>query len=265
MENQINDYNNNENNIFNFFKIKKDTFPNDRKSLEYKKINQIRTNLLKIIDKEAIKYSKHMTMINSKTTPNFLKTFEKNYTINLKTKEIKSTIENGVSFDTINISPQVKKLIDFDLHPFIFKCNHHYHRFKKRKKVILSKQTKWLKLESQNNSPISPNDLSPNRERHIFMITGKIRRKFYFDYLHSLFFSLHKNYYSGKVEPIVKYASGNLCSYTSEVKKFSQKLSNNTSNNLNHKNHTRHKKPYKKANSNNELLSYIHLIKCEKK
>ena len=97
------------------------------------------------------------------------------------------------------------------------------------------------------------------------MITGKIRKKFYFDYLHSLFFSLHKNYYSGKVEPIVKYASGNLCSFTSEVKKFSHKLSNNTSNNLNHKNHTRLKKPYKKANSNNELLSYIHLIKCEKK
>ena len=77
---------------------KEDVFPRDRKSDKYKKINSTRTKLLKITDKEVNKYSKQKTMINSKTTPNYIKSFFNNYRINLKTKQIKSSIESGVSF-----------------------------------------------------------------------------------------------------------------------------------------------------------------------
>ena len=159
------------------FKRNEDTFQRGRKSITYKKINLIRAKLLKIIDKETKKYSKQITMINSKSTPNYLKTFNNNYTINLKKTHIKSTIESGVSFDSTNIPKHVKKLIDLDLHPFIFKCNHHYYKFKKRKKIVLSKKSGYLRINDNSfNNSFSPssNEFSPNRERHIFMITGKI-------------------------------------------------------------------------------------------
>ena len=62
-------------NYMNIFFKKKNTFPQDRKSKEYKKINTIRANLLKIIDKEAFNYIKHKTMINSKYTNIIFKIF----------------------------------------------------------------------------------------------------------------------------------------------------------------------------------------------
>ena len=213
------------NNKYGIFETKEDAFPRDRKSDKYKKINSTRTKLLKITDKEVNKYSKQKTMINSKTTPNYIKSFFNNYRINLKTKQIKSSIESGVSFGSTNVSPYIKKLIDLDLHPYIYKCNHHYHKFKKKKKIVLSKQSKNLRLESSvyDSSPISPiseNESSPNRERHLYMISGKVSKKNYFDYLHSLFYTLHKGFYSGKVINITKYPSGNLSNFTSHFQYY---------------------------------------------
>ncbi len=266
---------------------KNEIFPTDRKSNEYKKINSTRTKLLKAIDKEVNKYSKHKTMINSKTTPNYLKSFSNNYRINLKTKQIKSSIETGVSFGTKNIHPYIKKFIDLDLHPYIFKCNNHYHKFKRKKKIVLSKQSKNLKLESTFNdssspiSPISENDLSPNRERHLYMITGKISTRNYFDYLHSLFYTLHKGFYSGKVVKIHKYASANLYNFTNHVQKYTKhfkkksspniiKFANknvNNNNNINNNNNESPNKKIKKSSSNDKIFAstIIHLVECEQK
>ena len=273
------------NNNYGFFESKEDAFPRDRKSNEYKKINLTRTKLLKLIDKEVNKYSKHKTMINSKTTPNYIKSFFNNYRINLKTKQIKSSIETGVSFGTKNIHPYIKKFIDLDLHPYIFKCNNHYHKFKRKKKIVLSKQSKNLKLESTFNdssspiSPISENDLSPNRERH----SGKISTRNYFDYLHSLFYTLHKEYYTGKVVEMQKYASANLYNFTTHLQNFKEKFSrkslpdiikkDNTNNNFNNdninsdNNNDSNSKKIKKSSSNDKILTstIIHLVECEQK
>ena len=222
------------NNKYGIFETKEDVFPRDRKSDKYKKINSTRTKLLKITDKEVNKYSKQKTMINSQTTPNYIKSFFNDYRINLKTKQIKSSMESGVSFDSTNVNPYIKKLIDLDLHPYIYKFNHHYHKFKKKKKMVLSKQSKNFRLESNiyDSSPISlisENEQSPNRERLLYIITGKISKKNYFDYLHSLFYTFHKDFYSGKFVPFPKYASGNLVNFTSQVKNFNQNFKRKSS------------------------------------
>ena len=273
------------NNKYGIFETKEDAFPRDRKSDKYKKINSTRTKLLKITDKEVNKYSKQKTMINSKTTPNYIKSFFNNYRINLKTKQIKSSIESGVSFGSTNVSPYIKKLIDLDLHPYIYKCNHHYHKFKKKKKIVLSKQSKNLRLESSvyDSSPISPiseNESSPNRERHLYMISGKLTKKNYFDYLHSLFYTLHKGFYSGKVINITKYPSGNLSNFTShfqyyknlkrksspDIIEIGKKNSNNNNSSNNNIKISKSKK-IKKSSSNDNIFTptIIHLIECEQK
>ena len=269
------------NNNYGIFESKEDTFPRDRKSNVYKKINSTRTKLLKVSDKEVNNYIKQKTMINSKTTPNYLKSFSNNYRINLKTKQIKSSMEIGVSFGSKNISPYIQKLIDLDLHPYIYKCNHHYHKFKRKKKIVLSKQSKNLKLESSFNesSPISPIteiDSSPNREKHLYMISGKLTKKNYFDYLHSLFYSLHKGFYSGKVLKIQKYASGNLYNFTTHVQKYHKNIKKisspnvikfvNENNNKKNNNENNNKK-IKKSSSNDNIFNskIIHLIECEQK
>ena len=273
------------NNKYGIFETKEDAFPRDRKSDKYKKINSTRTKLLKITDKEVNKYSKQKTMINSKTTPNYIKSFFNNYRINLKTKQIKSSIESGVSFGSTNVSPYIKKLIDLDLHPYIYKCNHHYHKFKKKKKIVLSKQSKNLRLESSvyDSSPISPiseNESSPNRERHLYMISGKVSKKNYFDYLHSLFYTLHKGFYSGKVINITKYPSGNLSNFTShfqyyknlkrksspDIIEIGKKNSNNNNSSNNNIKISKSKK-IKKSSSNDNIFTptIIHLIECEQK
>ena len=111
--------------VFNKHQI----FPTDRKSEEYKEINTIRTRLLKINAKEASNYLKQNLRINSQTTKDYLtKSFE-NITINLKTKQIQSSKKTRVSF--------IHNLEDIDIQPFIHKCNHHYHKFQNRKKVVL--------------------------------------------------------------------------------------------------------------------------------
>jgi len=274
------------NNKYGIFETKEDVFPRDRKSDKYKKINSTRTKLLKITDKEVNKYSKQKTMINSKTTPNYIKSFFNNYRINLKTKQIKSSIESGVSFGSTNVSPYIKKLIDLDLHPYIYKCNHHYHKFKKKKKIVLSKQSKNLRLESSvyDSSPISPiseNESSPNRERHLYMISGKVSKKNYFDYLHSLFYTLHKGFYSGKVINITKYPSGNLSNFTShfqyyknlkrksspDIIEIGKKNSNNNNNSSNNNIKISKSKKIKKSSSNDNIFTptIIHLIECEQK
>ena len=70
-----------EDNYINFFFKKKNLFPQNRKSIEYKRINKIRSNLLKTIDKETSNYLKQKTMINSKSSEYYLKTIFPNTTI----------------------------------------------------------------------------------------------------------------------------------------------------------------------------------------
>ena len=289
-DNTDNEYNINNNN-YGIFEGKEDVFLKNRKIYEYKKINSIRAKLLKVIDKEVNKYSKQKTMINSQTTPNYIKSFFNDYRINLKTKQIKSSMESGVSFDSTNVNPYIKKLIDLDLHPYIYKFNHHYHKFKKKKKMVLSKQSKNFRLESNiyDSSPISlisENEQSPNRERLLYIITGKISKKNYFDYLHSLFYTFHKDFYSGKFSPFPKYASGNLFNFTSQVKNFNQNFKrksspeiikivnkknnnniNNNNNNINISAYISSNKKIKKSSSNDNIFTstIIHLIECEQK
>ena len=254
--------------VFNKHQI----FPTDRKSNEYKKINSTRTKLLKAIDKEVNKYSKHKTMINSKTTPNYLKSFFNNYRINIKTQQIKSSIETGVSFCSKNINPYIQ--------PFIHKCNHHYHKFQNRKKIVLAKH--GLNFINQNSNNNEHNNLNNHKHHHhhkeknskdleelLYLLTGEITQKTYFNYLHSLFYSLHQNILiiNHKKKKKVKYKIDNVNDYNNEFdisKRRSSpsviKIKNNLLNN-----HININKKFKRSNSNISNTNIIHLIRCEEK
>ena len=73
---------------------KHELFPTDRKSNEYKKINFIRTKLLKINATEATNYINQKIRINSQNIKDYLKNSFGNITINLKTKQIQSAKKN---------------------------------------------------------------------------------------------------------------------------------------------------------------------------
>ena len=108
------------------------------------------------------------------------------------------------------------------------------------------------------------------------MISGKLTKKNYFDYLHSLFYSLHKGIYSGKVLKIQKYASGNLYNFTTHVQKYHKNIKKisspnvikfvNENNNKKNNNENNNKK-IKKSSSNDNIFNskIIHLIECEQK
>ena len=153
---------------------KHESFPIDRKSEEYKEINTIRTKLLKLNAKEANNYLNQNIRINSLTTKDYVtKSFE-NIIINLKTKQIQSSKKTKVSF--------IHNLEDIDIKPFVHKCNHHYHKFQKRKKVVIAKHgNQFLKKNSMNSEHHNHNhnhnnniDNSPHIEELLFLLTGKI-------------------------------------------------------------------------------------------
>ena len=68
------------------------------KTKEYRKINNIRTILLKHIDNEFQEYEKSKVKINSKTANDYCDKYLKNIIITLRTKNIVSASIKKVSF-----------------------------------------------------------------------------------------------------------------------------------------------------------------------
>ncbi len=255
------------------FKQDEKTFSQIINSQKYKKINDIRTQLLMKIDKEVSKYLKNKIMINSITPLNYLKYIFPNMTINLKSQHITSSNENEISFSYIfsKCKSDETKINHFESFPFLFNY-HHYRQFKKKKKFIIAKNScNNAKLDS-NTCLLSPNSIdyyqSPNREKHLFELTKKLRKKTYFNYLHSLFFSIHKNKTKDKSEG-TKFESMNLKNFSKM--KQNKKNKRNSSIHLikikrkllNDKNDI---KELKKSSSNDDIFTsnIIKLIKCKK-
>ena len=251
---------------------KHELFPTDRKSNEYKKINFIRTKLLKINATEATNYINPKIRINSQNIKDYLKNSFGNITINLKTKQIQSAKKTRVSF--------IPNLEDIDIQPFIHKCNHHYHKFQNRKKIVLAKH--GLNFINQNSNNNEHNNLNNHKHHHhhkeknskdleelLYLLTGEITQKTYFNYLHSLFYSLHQNILiiNHKKKKKVKYKIDNVNDYNNEFdisKRRSSpsviKIKNNLLNN-----HININKKFKRSNSNISNTNIIHLIRCEEK
>ena len=251
---------------------KNEIFPTDRKSNEYKKINTIRTKLLKINAIEATNYINQKIRINSQNIKDYLNNSFGNITINLKTKQIQSAKKTRVSF--------IPNLEDIDIQPFIHKCNHHYHKFQNRKKIVLAKH--GLNFINQNSNNNEHNNLNNHKHHHhhkeknskdleelLYLLTGEITQKTYFNYLHSLFYSLHQNILiiNHKKKKKVKYKIDNVNDYNNEFdisKRRSSpsviKIKNNLLNN-----HININKKFKRSNSNISNTNIIHLIRCEEK
>ena len=270
-----------------FEKKNHEIFPINRKSDEYKQINLIRTNLLKINAKEAENYLNQNIRINSQTTKDYIKKSFESITINLKTKQIKNAKKTRVSFINNNIS-------DLDIEPFFNKCNHHFHKFQNRKKVVLAKHGLHYEKESSdsdksernneydfvknNNNRNNHNHYHDNHHCHdnhhyndekkeemFNLIIGKINQKTYFNYLHSLFYTLHKNIFNfkSKREKKVKNNLNNIRKSSPAIIKIKNNIINNNIN----INTIEVQKEIKKCNSNEYLFNsgIIKLIQCEEK
>jgi hypothetical protein len=265
---------NTEKHNLNIYINRKTSFTFDRKSIFYKKINNVRTKLLKIIDKEVTNYIKNKTMINSKTTPIYLKTKFTNIIINLKTKQINSTQETRTGFFSFNklikiFSNETK--LSLDINPFLINSYNHYNQFKHKKKYILAKNSSNnSKLYNGNSTLLSPSsveyNLSPYREKHLYKLTGKIRRKAYFTYLQSLFYSFHKNKCRSKVESaknIIAFNNFNIQNIDKKIKKMDSCIKLIERHNSNND-----KGDYelKKSSLENDIFTsnIIHLIRCKK-
>ena len=260
---------------FNNLNQSKNIFPKDINSYEYEKINKIRTNLLKIIDKEvSIYFIQNKTKINSKTTSNHLKSFLINMTINLKTQQIISTQESGTSFNYRDSIIYEQKIINSYLNPFLLKNYHHYHEFKFKKKLILSKNISDNKKFDTNNYLKSTNSIdfsySPNREKHLFELTKKISTKTYFNYLQTLFISFHKPFYKTIQQP-KKFISSNLNDISNVFQKYKKNKRKNSPKILKNKQNMNNKiktiiNELTKSSSNDDIFSFkvINLIKCQK-
>ena len=259
---------------------KNEIFPTDRKSNEYKKINTIRTKLLKINAIEATNYINQKIRINSQNIKDYLNNSFGNITINLKTKQIQSAKKTRVSF--------IPNLEDIDIQPFIHKCNHHYLKFQNRKKVVLAKHGLHFLNQDSNDENNTINNENDNHHKHnhhnhnhteknskgleelLYLLTGKIDQKTYFDYLHSLFYSLHQKFFLIiKKKKKKKSAIKNYNYYDIEddnefgiSKRRSSPSVRKVKNNL-LSNHIQ--KKYKRSNSNISNTDIIHLIRCEEK
>ena len=234
------------------FDSRHDYFPQDRKSKEYPKINSIRTNLLKINEREAKNYLNKNLKINSHTTKEYLNECYENIIINLRTKQIQSSKKTKVSF--------LQNPEDIDIHPFFEKYTEKdYQKFHKRKRLIISKnssnyETNHSENEEENNNFLKNN--IKNKEEEIYLLTGKINSNMYFDFLHSLFFSLHKNYKKKKQKKCKNYSQNHRIRSSPSILKIN--------NNLIETNRNIHQKT-KRSNSNKYLYGIIKLIQCEEK
>ena len=99
-----------------------------------------------------------------------------------------------------------------------------YYGFKKKLKLVKNANSK---LGSDSclliSSGLIENDLSPYKERYLYKLMGQISQKTYFNYLHSLFLSLHKKRFNS-MEP-TKYVSSTLKDYSKEYEKMKKKFS----------------------------------------
>jgi len=257
------------------FEKKHEIFPINRKSYEYKQINTIRTKLLKINAKEAKNYLNQKIRINSQTTKDYLKKSFESITINLKTKQIQNAKKTRVSF--------INNIHDLDIEPFFIKCNRHFHKFQNRKKIVLAKHGLHFEKESSdsdksernNEYDIDNNDNGKNnnhyhchddkKEEMFNLLIGKINQKTYFNYLHSLYYTLHKNILSFKHKKKKKVKNN-----WYNIRKSSPaiiKIKNNVINNNINDNTIELQKELKKCNSNEYLFNsgIIKLIQCDEK
>ena len=177
------------------------------KTKEYRKINNIRTILLKHIDNEFQEYEKSKVKINSKTANDYCDKYLKNIIITLRTKNIVSASIKKVSFLKDKEEKKEKSSIDIIKKNLVFQCNHHYKIFKERRKLVLSKisyanlLSKIKDNKSENSTPSSNCSCSTDDKSVLILnlFNKKENSKVYFDYLHTLFFSLHKNIHKGKI------------------------------------------------------------------
>ena len=219
------------------FEQRHDFFPQDRHSEEYKKINSIRANLLKINEQEVKKYISRNLKINSHTTKEYLNKCYENITINLRTKNIQSSKKTRVSF--------LQNIEDMDLHPFFKKRSFH-----NRKKLVLSKQFSNYESESENEEEKNflKENIINNKDYNLLLIIEKIDSGIYFDFLYSLFFSLHKNVIKAKKKK-------------KKIKNYSQSSKIKSSPSIikldNNKNFSSR---IRKSNSNENLFGIIKLI-----
>ena len=176
------------------------------KTKYYMKVNNVRSHLLKIIDNSIQKKENNYLKINSKTTQDYYEEYVKNIIITLKKKNIISISKKKVSF-LKDIEDNTYKSIDLIKKDFVFNCQHHYNIFKERKKIVISKQSYsnlLLNINKEKNDNSTPSSIcSCSTDDKSFLLSNLIKQeensKIYFDYLHTLFFSLHKNYYKGEI------------------------------------------------------------------
>ena len=224
-----------------------------QKTKEYIKANNIRTKLLTFCDKECKKYETSNLRINSKTTGDYYKKFLSNIVITLRTKNIVSVSKKKVSFlkEDEDITHNSIDLINKGL---VFECKHHYNIFKEREKIVLSKSSHKNLLSSiKENQSLSSTTSSPcscSTEDKSFLIINLIKKKenskVYFDYLHTLYFSLHKNSYKGQIisEITLEHKDNNDKCH----EHYYNLKNNNSSNNYNNNNN----------NDNYENYQYFH-------
>ncbi len=225
------------------FEQRHEFFPQDRHSEEYKKINSIRANLLKINEKEAKNYISQNLKINSHTTKEYLKKCFENITINLRTKQIQSSKKTRVSF--------LENIEDLDLHPFFQKRNFH-----SRKKLVLSKQFSNYESESENEEEKNfiKDNIINNKDYNLFLFNEKIDSGIYFDFLYSLFFSLHKNVVNRKKQrhnKVKNYSQNHRLESSPSIKKIKNSIIDSDRN---------YNSNLKRSNSNEHHYGIIKLI-----
>ena len=225
------------------FEQRHEFFPQDRHSEEYKKINSIRANLLKINEKEIKNYISRKLKINSHTTKEYLNQCYEDITINLRTKKIQSSTKTRVSF--------LENIEDIDLHPFFQKRTFH-----NRKKLVLSKQFSNYESESENEEEKNfiKDNIINNKDYNLLFINEKIDSGIYFDFLYSLFFSLHKNVLKEKKKKrnkIKNYSQNHRIKSSPSITKIKNNLNDNNKN---------MKSKIKRSNSNEHYFGIIKLI-----
>lgn len=233
-----------------------------QKTKEYIKANNIRTQLLKYTDKEFKKYEKSNLKINSKTTVDYYKKFLSNIIITLRTKYIVSVSKKKVSFlkEDEDIIHNSIDLIKKDL---VFQCKHHYKIFKERKKIVLSKVSRPHLIsnikedKTENSTPSSLCSCSTEDKSFLIMkiIKKKESSKIYFDYLHTLYFSLHKNIYKGQIisEITLEHKDNDNNCHINHFNNNDNYINNHNNNHINNHNNNKNNK-----NDNQEIYHYYY-------
>ena len=94
-----------------------------------------------------------------------------------------------------------------------------------------------------------------NKEEEIYLLTGQINSNMYFDFLHSLFFSLHKNVKKKEKKKYKNQRQNHLIRSSPSILKIKNNLIETNRNNFHQKT--------KRSNSNKYLYGVIKLIQYE--